>query len=156
MVACGTLKGRYSLDNSSKPQTLNPNPRKGWHSQKSESWLAWEDSARGTAQLRARDTAWSSGQKGSYTAGGNISSCEITPRDQMDLLCSTRWTFFAVQFEIPGVFCLLIGFILIIKSVYWCGQDDENHGLIFSFLNLMPTKSKLCLQDEENLKVFNI
>lgn len=91
MVACGTLKGRYSLDNSSKPQTLNPNPRKGWHSQKSESWLAWEDSTRGTVQLRARDTAWSSGQKGSYTAGGNISSCEITPRDQMDLLCSTIW-----------------------------------------------------------------
>lgn len=54
--------------------------------------------------------AWPRGQRGSCSASGRVSVSESAPsRDQR--------AFFAVQFEIPDVFCLL-GFILIIKRVY--------------------------------------
>lgn len=44
----------------------------------------------------------------------------------------TIGTFFAVQVEIPDVFRLFFGFILILECILM-GQDDENHGLVLLF-----------------------
>lgn len=107
MVACGTLRGQYNLDNSSKLLTQRIQAQGRMAEPVVSTCLK---TARGSAHLVACSTAWPRGQRGSYSASGRVSVSEIAPsRDDR--------AFFAVQFEIPDVFCLF-GFILIIKRVY--------------------------------------
>lgn len=66
-------------------------------------------------ELPVSRTAWAPTTQ--WTEGLTLSPRKVS-FGEIDHSAETSWTFFAVKFEIPDVFCLLFGFILIIKRVY--------------------------------------
>lgn len=152
-MACGTLKGRYSLDNSCKSLTQ------------------WIQAQGRTAEPAEVEVEFRLLQK--TRSKRNWPSLGLGPRTVQwtEGIILSRWqghlkvdgsqkrpagAFFAAQFDIRDVLRLLFGFILIIKRVCTVTSRMLKSWSSIFLSNLMPTRPELRLQDEESLEVFNI
>lgn len=127
MVACGTLKGQYSLDNSHKPLTQWPRAQGKMVEPAEVDIEAQLLQKTWSKNWPSRDhwhcTVW--WMEGISSASGSVLDCSQERPAR---------TFFPVHYEIPDIMLLIIWFHSHNKeSEYWHGQDDGNHGLIFTF-----------------------